>query len=247
MIINLSARELRSLFQSPLAWTLLAVLTLVLAWLFLVQIETYLKIEPNLISRSSEQGVTDLIITPLFDSSAMIFLLITPLLTMRLLSEEYRTGTIQLLLSSTLSTRQIILGKYLALLGMLACALLLTALLPFSLLFGADVDTGRVFASLLGLALLISSYGAIGLLLSSLTEQPAVAAVGTYGVLLFLWIINLSNQSELFGWLSLANHYRPFLSGVVNTGDISYFILIIGASLLMSMHQLVQRQGVGNR
>ncbi|MCW8891615.1 MAG: ABC transporter permease subunit [Sedimenticola sp.] len=242
MISNLALRELRSLFQSPLAWTLLAVMTLILAWLFLVQIETYLSIQPNLIARHSEQGVTDLIIMPLFDSSAMVLLLIIPLLTMRLLSEEYRTGTIQLLRSSPITSYQIILGKYVALLATLGIALLLIALFPLSLLFGTTIDAGRVLASILGLALLISSYGAIGLWLSCLTAQPAVAAVSTYGVLLFLWVVNLSGQSELFGWLSLASHYRPFLNGSVNTGDLSYFFLIIGASLLMSMHQLGKQQ-----
>ncbi|MCW8920933.1 MAG: ABC transporter permease, partial [Sedimenticola sp.] len=70
MILTLSARELRSLFQSPLAWSLLGVITLIHAWLFLVQIESYLKIQASLVARSSELGVTDLIIAPLFDSSA---------------------------------------------------------------------------------------------------------------------------------------------------------------------------------
>ncbi|MCW8948511.1 MAG: ABC transporter permease subunit [Sedimenticola sp.] len=243
MILTLSARELRSLFQSPLAWSLLGVITLIHAWLFLVQIESYLKIQASLVARSSELGVTDLIIAPLFDSSAMVMLLITPLLTMRLLSEEYRTGTIQLLLSSPISPRQIIIGKYLALLGILSVSLLITAMLPFSLLLGAEIDIGRVLASLLGLFLLLASYGAVGLLLSSLTEQPAVAAVSSYGVLLFLWIINLSNQSSLFDWLSLASHYRHFLSGLVSTGDISYFLLIIAACLMMTLQQLEQRCG----
>jgi ABC-2 type transport system permease protein len=243
MIRHLSARELRSLFQSPMAWSLLGVVTIILAWLFLVQIESYLKIQPNLVARASELGVTDLIISPLFDSSAMVLLLITPLLSMRLLSEEFRTGTIQLLLSSPLSTQQIVLGKYLALIGMLFFLLLVTALMLLSLLFGTTIDTGRLAASLLGLALLLASYGAIGLYLSSLTEQPAVAAVSTYGVLLFLWIINLANNSGLFDWLSLASHYRPFLNGTVSTGDISYFLLIIVACLLMTIHQLEQRRG----
>lgn len=245
MILPLSGRELRSLFQSPLAWSLLGVITLIHAWLFLVQIESYLKIQASLVARSSELGVTDLIITPLLDSSAMVMLLITPLLTMRLLSEEYRSGTIQLLLSSPISPRQIVIGKYLALLGILFVSLLITALLPFSLLLGAEIDIGRVLASLLGLLLLLASYGAVGLLLSSLTEQPAVAAVSSYGVLLFLWIVNLSNQSSLFDWLSLASHYRNFLSGLVSTGDISYFLLIIIACLVMTLHQLERRCGKG--
>ncbi|AKH22185.1 ABC transporter permease [Sedimenticola thiotaurini] len=245
MIRVVAGRELRALFLSPLAWSLLGIAMLLLAWLFLVQIESFMRLQPKLVAGASELGVTDLVIAPLFDSGAMILLLLTPLLTMRLLCDEYRSGTIRLLLSAPLSSTRIVLGKYLAVMGVFGLLLLLIALLPLSLLLGSTLDMGRLASSLLGLALLLGCYGAIGLLLSSLTAQPAVAAVSTYGVLLFLWIANLSGsdqQSRLFEWLSLASHYRPFLDGLVRSGDVAYFLLLIIGSLLMTIHRLERRR-----
>lgn len=245
MIRTVASRELRALFLSPLAWSLLGVAMLILAWLFLVQIESFMQLQPKLIAGASELGVTDLVIAPLFDSGAMILLLLTPLLTMRLLCDEYRSGTIRLLFSSPLSSTQIALGKYLAVLGVFGLLLLLAALMPLSLLLGGALDLGRLAAALFGLGLLLACYGAIGLFLSSMTEQPAVAAISTYGLLLFLWIVNLSgtdDRSSLFEWLSLSSHYRPFLDGVVRSGDLAYFLLLIAGSLLMTIHRLESRR-----
>lgn len=245
MIRAVAGRELRALFLSPLAWSLLGVAMLLLAWLFLVQIESFMRLQPKLVAGASELGVTDLVVAPLFDSGAMILLLLTPLLTMRLLCDEYRGGTIRLLLSSPISSTRIVLGKYLAVLGVFGLLLLLIALLPLSLLLGSTLDMGRIIAALLGLGLLLACYGAIGLLLSSLTEQPAVAAISTYGGLLFLWIVNLSGsdqRSRLFEWLSLSSHYRPFLDGLVRSGDVAYFLLLIIGSLLMTIHRLERRR-----
>lgn len=245
MIRAVAGRELRALFLSPLAWSLLAVAMFLLAWLFLVQIESFMQVQPKLVAGASELGLTDLVIVPLFDTGAMILLLLTPLLTMRLLCDEYRSGTVRLLLSSPISTTRIVLGKYLAILGVFGLLLLLIALLPLSLLWGGTLDLGRVAAALLGLGLLLAGYGAIGLFLSSLTEQPAVAAVGTYGTLLFLWIINLSgsgDRSGLFEWLSLSAHYRPFLTGLVRSGDLLYFLLLIVVGLALTAHHLENRR-----
>lgn len=248
MIRVIAGRELRALFLSPLAWSLLGVAMIILAWLFLVQIESFMQLQPRLIAGASELGVTDLVVAPLFDSGAMVLLLLTPLLTMRLLSEEQRSGTLRLLFSAPISTAQIVLGKYLAMLGVFGLLLLLIALLPLSLLLGGTLDLGRLAATLLGMGLLLACYSAIGLFLSSLTGQPAVAAISSYGLLLFLWIVNLSgseDRSGLFEWLSLTSHYRPFLGGVVRSGDLAYFLLLIIASLLMAIHHLESRRHGG--
>lgn len=248
MIRVIAGRELRALFLSPLAWSLLGVAMIILAWLFLVQIESFMQLQPQLVAGASELGVTDLVIAPLFDSGAMVLLLLTPLLTMRLLSEEQRSGTLRLLFSAPISTAQIVLGKYLAMLGVFGLLLLLIALLPLSLLLGGTLDLGRLAATLLGMGLLLACYSAIGLFLSSLTGQPAVAAISSYGLLLFLWIVNLSgseDRSGLFEWLSLTSHYRPFLDGVVRSGDLAYFLLLIVASLLMAIHHLESRRRGG--
>lgn len=248
MIYAIASKELRSLFYSPMAWYLIGMIQLILAWLFLVQLEGFQGIQPQLIKHESALGVTDLVIVPLFDSAALLLLLVTPLLSMRLLSEEYRSGTIQLLFSAPISMGQIVLGKYLALLSIFTLCLLLISLMPLSLLLGGELDLLRLCASLLGLALLLATLAAMGLFISSLTSQPGVAAIGTYGLLLFLWIIDLTsgvNNSPLFNWLSLASHFRQMLNGLVSSSDLIYYLLITVTSLTLTMHRLNSRRTQG--
>ena len=110
----IAGRELRSLFLSPLAWTMLGVTQLILAYMFLTQIDFYLSIQSKLIGIPGAPGITDLVIAPLYGNAAVIFLLITPLITMRLISDERRNKTISLLFSAPISITDIILGKFLA-------------------------------------------------------------------------------------------------------------------------------------
>ncbi len=240
-------RELRSLFLSPLAWVLFGVLQLLLAWLFLVQLEQYLELQPRLGALAAAPGVTDLVATPLLDSTAVIAMLLLPLLSMRLFSEEYRSNTFSLLLASPVSLTRIVLGKYLALLVPLGIMLLLAILMPLSLLTGGNLDLGKLAAGVVGLALQLAAFGAIGLFLSSLTARPAVAAVSTYGLLLFLSMLSLTagaqaGGSPLFTWLSPAGHLQSLLSGLVRSGDLFYFLLLIAAFLLLTIHRLESRR-----
>jgi ABC-2 type transport system permease protein len=249
-MLAIAARELRSLFLSPLAWTLLAVMQLIVAWLFLVQLEQFLQLQARLAGLDGAPGVTDLVVVPLLDSATLIAMLLLPMLTMRLLSEEYRSNTFTLLLASPLSLSRIILGKYLALLGIIGSMLLLTVLMPLSLLLGTGLDLGKLTAGILGMGLNLATYGAIGLFLSSLTARPAVAATATYGVLLFLWILNLAaNSSEggsaLFAWLSPSTHFHQLLSGLVQSSDLLYFLLLTATFLLLSIHRLNSRRTLG--
>ncbi|PLY16066.1 MAG: ABC transporter permease [Sedimenticola sp.] len=242
MILAIAKRELRGLFYSPLAWSLIAVVQLTLAWLFMIQLEEYLQFQSELITLDNAPGITDLIVAPLIDSAAVLLLLITPLLSMRLISEELRSHTFGFLLSAPVSMSQIVLCKYLALLILFSIIWLLTALMPLSLLAGGNIDLGRTAAGLLGLWLLAAAFAAIGLFFSSLTRQPAVAAVSSYGLLLFLWIINLSGSSDrssgLFDWLSLSAHFRRLTSGLVNSSYLLFYLLLAIGFLALTIKHL---------
>jgi ABC-2 type transport system permease protein len=131
--------------------------------------------------------VTDLIAAPLLGDAAIVLLLVTPLITMRILSEERRNGTLSLLFSAPVSMTEIVLGKYLGLLGFLSsCSAMLMALMPLSLLGAGRLDFGLLAANLLGLLLIVAAFAAAGLYLSALTSQPTVAAIGSFGLLLLL-------------------------------------------------------------
>ena len=127
MIPTIAARELRSLFLSPLAWAVLAVVQFILAYIFLSQVDNYLVWQPQLAGIEGVGGVADLIIAPVFSDAAFVLLLVAPLLTMRVLSEERRNRTLTLLFSAPVSMTEIVIGKYL---GVLAFFLVLLCCSP---------------------------------------------------------------------------------------------------------------------
>ena len=243
MLLTIAGRELRSLFLSPLAWAILATVQFINAYLFLSQVDAYLMLQPRLAAIEGAPGVADLVIAPLFGNAAIILLLITPMITMRVLSEERRNRTISLLFSAPVSMTDIILGKYLGVLGFFLVLLAMIALMPLSLLAGTELDLGKLAAGLLGLTLLLAAFSAIGLYMSALTDQPTIAAISTFGLLLLLWIIDWAGNSEagasgLFGYLSMLRHYETLLKGLLHSTDIVYYLLVTILFLGLSIRRL---------
>jgi len=242
MIGAIAWRELKSMFLSPLAWVLLAVVQLILAWMFLRNLDQYLMVQSRLLGLENPPGVTEVVVSPLFGNAGIVMLLLVPLITMRLVTEERRSGSLALLYSAPLSMTEIVLGKYLGTLYFLGIVLVLTALMPLSLLAGGTLDFGLLGAGLLGLALLLACYAAVGLFMSTLTRYPAVAAIATFGALLLSWIMNwTSAQSQganTLAYLSLLNHYEPFLKGVFDSADAVYLVLVILVFLVLSVRRL---------
>jgi ABC-2 type transport system permease protein len=243
--LHIAARELRGLFLSPLAWAILAVVTFIMTWMFLVQLEAFLQLQPRLAAVEGAPGVTAIVISPVMDTAAFLLLIFTPLLSMRLISDERRQRTLPLLLSAPVSMSDIALGKYLGLLGFLAIMLILLTLMPLSLLAGGTLDLGLLAACTLGLGLMLASYAAIGLLVSSLTAQPIIAAIVTLLVLMLLWILDWNSSgaqsahvSSLFTYLSIREHFSALLKGAFNSSDVIYFLLLIGGCLILTIRRL---------
>lgn len=243
MIVHIALRELRSLFLSPMAWAILAIVQFILAWRFFVQVDFFFSIQPQLTVIDNAPGATDLIAAPLYEFAGIVLLMIIPLITMRLLSEERRSGTLRLLLSSPISMTEIVLGKYLGILLFLLVAIFMITLMPLSLALGTSLDFGKLFAGMLGLLLLLAAFAAAGLYLSSLTVYPGVAAVTTFGLLIMLMIIdgaggNAEQAGSLFSYLSIIRHNTPLLRGIVNTSDVSYYLLFIISFIVLSIRHL---------
>jgi len=243
MIFTIAARELRSLFLSPLAWSILAVTLFILAYLFLSQIEAYINLQPRLATLEGAPGVADIVVAPLFADAAVVLLLITPLVTMRVLSEERRNRTLTLLFSAPLSMTEIVVGKYLGVLSFFLILLALLVLMPLSLLAGTELDMGKLAAGMLGLVLVIAAFTAIGVYMSSLTEQPTVAAVTTFGLLLLLWIIDWAGNKQMddngaLAHLSMLRHYEPLLKGLFSSADVAYYLLLIVLFIGFSIRRL---------
>ena len=108
---------------------------------------------------------------------------------------------------------------------------------------GGNLDLGKLAAGILGLALVLAAFGAIGLFMSSLTRQPAVAAITSFGILLFLWIIDWAGSardegSALFAWLSLLRHYEGLLKGLIESQDLAYYLLLILVFIGLTIRRL---------
>jgi ABC-2 type transport system permease protein len=241
-MFNIARNELHRLFLSPLAWVMLALTQLLLAYLFLTHIDYFNSIQSRISAIPGAPGVTEMIAMPLLSNAAIIVLLISPLLTMRSIAEERRNETLPLLASAPLSMTQIVLGKYLGNLGFFFILALLTVLMPVSLSVATSLDYYLLSAGFLGLMLLIASFIAIGIFMSSLTRQPTIAAVSSFAVLFLLWIIdwagNTGGEFSILSWLSLMNHFQPLSQGQINTQDLSFFAIVIVSFLLLTIRRL---------
>jgi len=250
MILTIALRELKNLFLSPLAWAIMAVLQLIVAYLFLIQLDTFMQLQPRLAGIEGAPGVTDIVVAPLLQTTGFLLLLIAPAITMRVFSDERRNRTLSLLLSAPVSMTEIVLGKFLGvtLFFLLLLAMLIT--MPLSLYAGTTLDAGKLAAGILGLALVLTSFAAIGVFMSSLTEQPVVAAISTLGLLILLWIVDWSGASQeqvsaLFQYLSIKTHFESFLKGLFSTADVGYYLLLITTFLILSIRRLDQQRLTG--
>lgn len=240
MIFTIAYKELRMLFISPLAWILLAFIQIVITWVFLGRLDAFLEIQPQLMLIANPPGVTEIIIVPVFAIAAIILLIVTPLLTMRLVAEERCNHTLALLISAPISITAIILGKFLSLLVFFLVVICLILVLCISLLAGGTLDFGLLLSGAVGLFLLAACYAALGLYVSSLTAQPVIAAIGALGVLLGFWIMDLMT-SDIDGWMhyfSLFKHFEQFNYGLIDTFSISYFVLFVSVFLAVTIRQM---------
>jgi len=249
MVWVIASRELKSLFLSPLAWTVLGVVMLVLGYLFLAQLDHYMQLAAQLALLENAPGVTDFVVAPVIGDAAVVLLLASPLVTMRLIAEERRARTLPLLYSAPVGMTEIVVGKYLGVMGFMLALVGLIALMPLSLLAGGTLDFGKLAAGLLGLTLVLGAFAAAGLFMSSLTAQPVVAAVSTFGLLLLVWIIDWAGASreglgDTLARLSLLRHYEGFIKGVVSTADLAYYLLFIVFFLGLTVRRLdAERMG----
>jgi ABC-2 type transport system permease protein len=240
-MFTLARQELRRLFLSPLAWTILAVVQLILAYMFLSHLEYFSLMQSRLMGMEGEHGVTEVVVAPLLGNAAIVLLLVVPLVSMRVITEERRNKTLALLFSAPLSMTEIVLGKYLSLVAFLLIQILLIAFMPLSLLAGGGLDFGLFASGLLGLTLLLAGFAAVGLFMSTLTQHQTIAAVSTFGVLLLFWILDWAGEGaggSVLAYLSLLNHYEPFLKGVFDTRDAVYLVLFIATFLALSVRRL---------
>jgi ABC-2 type transport system permease protein len=228
----IAQRELRSYFVSPVAYVVGALFLLISGFLFSI-----------ILSQSSEASMR-----PLFGNFAVIFLFIVPGLTMRLLAEEQRTGTLELLLTAPVRDSELVLGKFLGVLLLLLILLAITLIYPAILLLAGNPDRGPIAAGYLGVVLQGAAFLAIGLFASSLTQNQIIAALLTFVILLLLWLAEALSQftggrvGDLFRFLSITRHFDEFPRGIVDTRHVLFFLSVIVASLFFTIVSVQARR-----
>ena len=245
MILVIARKELKILFSSPLAWILLALVQLVLAWIFLAHLDTFLQIQPQLVRIANPPGATETIIAPVFAMAAVVLLMITPLLTARLIAEERRNHTMTFLISAPISMVDIVLGKFLGLMVFFCVMIALVTTLSMSLLAGGPLDFGLLLSNIAGLFLITACFASLGLYFSCLSAHPAIAAAGALGALLILWILDIASADDrdsVTRDFSLLAHYENFNRGMIDTFDLAYFSLFILVFLVLSVRRLDEKR-----
>lgn len=229
--LTLLVKEEKALFSSPIAYAIVAVYLLVIGFTFTLML---------FLNRTAE-------LVRIFFQAAVLFLLIVPVVTMRLLAEERRSGTLELLLTSPVREIEIVLAKFAASLTLVLLMLVLTVSDAIVLGFYADPDWGPIYSGFLGLLLLAGALSAIGLLVSGLTSNQIVAAVVAMGVGILLWMIDSIGYllpepfDTIVTTLSLVAHFTPFATGALFLSDLGFFLTVMLACLLLSVRTLARR------
>ena len=171
-----------------------------------------------------------------------------PALTMRLLAEEKKTGTIEMLLTKAVTDREVVIGKFLSTFLLIAVALLFTLPYPLTLANIGNLDIGQVVCGYIGLLLLSGAYISIGLYASSITNNQIVAFLTALFIGLFFQLIfdvlsgNFTGLAgQVLNTLSLSNHFESISRGVMDTRDLIYFFSIIFVGLFLSELSLTKR------
>ena len=226
-------RELSYLFNSVIAYIVITVF-LLLAGYFFYNLVAFFNMTSVQTAQNPLQAqslsLTQGVLQPLFGNLSIVMLLIMPMVTMRLLSEELKSGTAELLFTYPISDWDAILGKYFAAVTVLVAMLAMTGFLPMTLSRYASLEWGPIISGYLGLLLLGMAFIAMGLFFSSLSENQIVAGILTFCFsLLFLVIGWLSSfvsagMARVLTELSIIEHFDSFAKGMLDTNDIVYYI-----------------------
>lgn len=247
-------KELRLYFTSPVAYAVGTIFLLIAGYFFysIFAFFTMASMQSMMNpAMARELNVTDSVMRPLFSNLSVILLLIMPLLTMRLIAEERRAGTIELLLTYPIRDGAVLAGKYLAALALYAMMIGLTLAYPAMVAYFARLEWGPLLTGYLGLLLMGAAFLAVGLFASSVTENQIVAAVITFGVLLMFWVIGWSADyaggafGRVLAHLSILEHNESFSRGVLDTKDIIYYLNFTALALFLTLRMLEARRWNG--
>ena len=224
-------KELRSYFNSAVAYVVIVVFLAIIGWFFTSNV--------FLMNVASMRMM--------FEVVPAIFLFIIPAITMRLLSEEKKSGTIELLTTKPVSDVEIVLGKFLAAWALVGIALLPTLLYYITIASLGGLDNGPVIGGYLGLMLMAGVYVAIGLFASSLTDNQVIAFILGFVFVFALYMLDKvlfyvpEMATTVVEFLGIDFHFSNIARGVIDSRDVVYFLSMLGSMLMLSVMSLQRR------
>ena len=229
--VPLLDKEVHALFQSPIAWVLIGVFLGLMGYSFTLTL-------------FNNKHAT---LVHIFFQAAGLLLLVVPVITMRLIAEERKSGTLELLLTAPVRESHIVLAKYVATMAVVGAMIALTGVYALVLGLYGTPEWGPIYGGYLGLALLASTLVSLGLVVSALTTNQVVAAIVTIGVSFLLWTIDtlagmLPDAIErVLISLSLLARLTPFATGAMYVSDLGFFLTTTLLALFVATRALARR------
>ena len=233
--LAIAERELKSYFVSPIAYVIGAAFLLMTGYLF-----------SAILLRSNEASLRNML-----SNLSVIWLFVAPFITMRLLAEEARTGTIELLLTNPVRDVELVLGKFVGALLFVLSLLALTLYYPALLFVFGSPDVGPIVSGYLGVILQAAAFLSIGLMVSSFTQNQIVASFVTFAILLLMWLSEAVADfvgrpfNEVVRYLSVTGHIQDFSRGVIDSSHVIYFLSIVAGALFITFLSLQTRRWRG--
>jgi ABC-2 type transport system permease protein len=228
----ISRREIRTYFNSPVAYIVVTVFTVITGYLFFTQL---------FLEKQAE-------LRQLFGFMPFLFMFMVPAVTMRLLADEKASGTLELLSTMPVRDWEIVIGKFLAALALVCTAVGLTLVFSISVRLLGPLDRGPAIGGYVGLVLMGGAFVAIGVMCSAFTRNSIVAFIAAFGISFALYLFGKLTQfmpealQPVVSFLSIDGHFDNISRGVIDTRDVVYYLSIIGACLLVATTSLDSRR-----
>ena len=241
-VLAIAGKELRSYFASPIAYVVIGFFVFVYGYFYAVMFGGFLQasLQAPLGGQSQPLNINQDMLRPLVQNTLVVMLFVLPMITMRTYSEEKRSGTIELLLTSPITDFEIVMGKFLGAMGLYAAMLAVTLPHLAILYLYGHPEWKPILTSYVGLILFGGCFVAVGLFISSLSKNQIVAGSVTFVIFLLLWVINWIGSftgptgDKLTAYLSIVDHFDDFSKGVIDTTHVIYYLSFITFGLFLT-------------
>jgi ABC-2 type transport system permease protein len=242
-VLAIAHKELKGYFASPIAYVMMGFFAILYGWFFAAILMAFERQSAQMGAMGMGQpaiNLNDQLVRPFFLNVSVIFLFALPLITMRTYAEEKRSGTMELLLTSPLTDVEIVIGKFLGAMGLVAAILAVTLPHIGVLFVFARPEWKPLLTTYFGFLLMSGCFVAVGLFISSLTRNQIIAGMVTFAVFLMLWVIDWMGafmgprSQQVFEYLSITRHFDDFTKGVLDTRHVVYYASFIAFGLFLT-------------